>query len=83
MGRDHSHLYRKYEKKFCLEQTNSSYNILTLMNKGKEEEVVTIFARDAYKSQEGWLFLAAGMCPRTYVHSFCVFHRLIIIPLHN
>lgn len=47
------------------------------MNKGKEEEVVTIFARDAYKSQEGWLFLAAGMCPRTYVH------RLIIIPLHN
>ena len=53
------------------------------MNKGKEEEVVTIFARDAYKSQEGWLFLAAGMCPRTYVHSFCVFHRLIIIPLHN
>lgn len=78
MERDHSRKYiANMKKMFCLEQTNSSYNILTLMNKGKEEEVVTIFARDAYKSQEGWLFLAAGMCPRTYVH------RLIIIPLHN
>jgi len=28
---------------------------------GKPEEVVTIYARDAYTSREGWLLLAAGI----------------------
>lgn len=31
---------------------------------GKPEEVVTIYARNAYRSREGWLLLTAGT-PKT------------------
>ena len=32
-----------------------------LLIQGKPEEVITIYARDAYRSRQGWLLLAAGI----------------------
>ena len=32
-----------------------------LLIQGKPEEVITIYARDAYVSRQGWLLLAAGI----------------------
>jgi len=43
-------------------QTLVILKTLVLQTLGKPEEVVTIYARDAYRSKEGWLFLAAGIC---------------------
>lgn len=33
---------------------------LFILIQGKPEEVVAIYARDAYRSRQGWLLLAAG-----------------------